>query len=82
MKHLQDKEMVNDILSMVNSSLTCYASYITETSNQQLRQTLQQMRNSDEQFQFQLFQMAEQKGFYKPAIPASSQDIQQVKSQI
>lgn len=81
MKHLQDKEMVNDALSSINSSLTCYANYITETSNQQLRQTLQQIRNSDEQFQYQLYQMAEQKGFYKPAIQASSQDIQQVKSQ-
>lgn len=81
MKHLQDKEMVNDILSSVNSSLTCYAGYITETSNQQLRQTLQQIRNSDEQFQFQLYQMAEQKGFYKPASQASQQEIQQVKSQ-
>ncbi len=82
MKNMQDKEMVNDIMSMVNSSLTCYAGYITETSNQQLRQTLQQIRNSDEQFQFQLFQVAEQKGFYKPASPATSQEIQQVKSQL
>lgn len=82
MKNMQDKEMVNDIMSMVNSSLTCYAGYITETSNQQLRQTLQQIRNSDEQFQFQLFQVAEQKGFYKPASQATSQEIQQVKSQL
>ncbi|HZK43195.1 MAG TPA: spore coat protein [Syntrophomonadaceae bacterium] len=74
--------MVNDILSMVNSSLTCYASYISETSNQQLRQTLQQIRNGDEQFQYQLYQMAEQKGYYMPAAPASPQDIQQVKSQV
>ena len=29
MKHLQDKEMVNDALSSINSSLTCYANYIT-----------------------------------------------------
>ncbi len=81
MHHLQEKEMVNDIMSMVKSSLTCYATYIAESSNPQLRQTLQQMRNSDEQFQFQLFQIAEQKGFYKPASPANTQDIQEVKSQ-
>lgn len=82
MNNMQDKEMVNDILSMVKSSLTGYASTITETSNQQLRQTLQQIRNSDEQFQFQLYQLAEQKGFYKPAGTASQQDIQSVKSQL
>lgn len=81
-QHMQDKEMVNDVLSMVNSSLTGYANAISQTSNQQLRQTLQQIRNSDEQFQFQLYQMAEQKNFYKPAQSASQQDIQQVKSSL
>lgn len=81
-QHLQDKEMVNDILSMVNSSLTGYANVIAQTSNQQLRQTLQQICNSDEQFQYQLCQMAEQKNYYKPAQPASQQDIQQVKSML
>lgn len=79
---MQDKEMVNDILSMVNSSLTNYANCISQASNQQLRQTLQQIRNSDEQFQFQIYQMAENKGFYKPAATASSQEVQQVKSQL
>lgn len=82
MNNMQDKEMVNDILSMVKSSLTGYASTISETSNQQLRQTLQQIRNSDEQFQYQLYQLAEQKGFYKSAGTASQQDIQTVKSQL
>ncbi len=81
-KHMTDKEMVNDILSMTNASLTTYASVISETANQQLRSTIQQIRNSDEQFQYQLFQLAEQKGFYKPAAQADSQDIQTVKSQI
>lgn len=81
-QHIQDKEMVNDVLSMINTSLTNYASCISQSSNQQLRQTFQQIRNSDEQFQFQLYQMAEQKGFYKAAAQADQQDIQQVKTQI
>lgn len=81
-KHMQDKEMVNDVLSMTKSGLATYASIISETSNQQLRQTLQQIRNSDEQFQYQLYQMAEQKGFYKPAASANTQEIQEVKSQL
>ena len=79
---MQEKDMVNDVLSMINSSLTGYANVIAQTENQQLRQTLQQMRNSDEQFQFQLYQAASQKGFYQPAQTASQQDIQQVKSQL
>ena len=81
-RHMQDKEMVNDVLSSVKGSLTTYSTVISETANQQLRQTLQQIRNSDEQFQYQLFQMAEQKGFYTPAAQASSVEVQQVKSQV
>ncbi len=81
MHHLQEKEMVNDILSSIKGSLVCYANYIAESSNPQLRQTLQQMRNSDEQFHYQLFQAAEQKGFYKPASAADTQEIQEVKSE-
>lgn len=79
---IQEKEMVNDILSMMKSSLTTYSNAIGESCNQQLRQTLQQIRNSDEQFQYQLFQVAEQKGFYKPAAAADQQDIQTVRSQV
>lgn len=79
---IQDKEMVNDILSMINSSLTNYASIISQTSNPQLRQTIQQIRNGDEQFQFQLYQMAEQKGFYKAASQAPQSDIQNIKNQV
>lgn len=82
MRELQDKEMVNDILNQCKSSLTTYANVIAETSNQQLRQTLQQIRNGDEQFQYQLYQLADQKGWYKPSRPASPQDISQVKQQL
>lgn len=78
---MQEKDMVNDVLSMVNSSLTGYASVISQTANQQLRQTIQDIRNSDERFQYDLFKIAEQKGFYQPAAQADQSDIQQIKSQ-
>ena len=79
---MQDKDMVNDILSMINGSLVGYASAIAQSSNPQLRQTLQQIRNSDEQFQFQLAQKATQKGFYQPAQQAEQSSIQQYRSQL
>ena len=79
---IQDKEMVNDTLAMINGSLSGYASVISQASNAQFRQTIQQIRNADEQFQFQLYQMAEQKGYYKPASQAPQTDIQTVKSQV
>jgi spore coat protein CotF len=77
---VQEKDMVNDVLSMINSSLTGYANVIAQCSDQNLRQALTQIRNSDEQFQYQLYKAAEQKGYYKPASQASSQEIQEIKS--
>jgi spore coat protein CotF len=79
---LQDKDMVSDVLSMVNASLSNYAKAIAEAENSQLRQTLIQIRNSDEQFQFQLSQKAIQKGFYQPAKQADQSAIQQYRSQL
>lgn len=78
---MQEKDMVNDVLSMVNSSLTNYAHVISQSANPQLRQTIIQIRNSDETFQYDLYKLAEQKGYYKPAMQASEYDMQQVKSQ-
>jgi len=79
---MREKDMVNDVLSMVNSSLTGYANVISQTSDQQLRQTIQQIRNSDEQFQYDLYKLAEKKGFYQPAQQADPKDIQQIKTQL
>lgn len=73
--------MVNDILSMINSSIIGYANVITQTSNQQLRQSIQQIRDNCEKFQYDLYQVAEQKGFYKPAKQADQSDIQDVRNQ-
>jgi len=79
---MQEKAMVNDVLSMINSSLTGYATVIAQTSNPQLRQTIQQIRNNDENFQYELYKLAEQKGYYKPAQQADQNSIMQVKSQL
>lgn len=77
---MQEKDMVNDILSMVNSSLTGYAGVIAQCTDQNLRQTIQQIRNSDEQFQYDLYKVAEQKGYYKAAQQATPEEIRQVNS--
>ena len=79
---MQEKEMVNDVLSQVNSSLTGYANVIAQASNPQLRQAIQQIRNGCEAFQYELYKLAEQKGFYQPAMQADQNDIIQVKSQL
>ncbi|AYF54367.1 spore coat protein [Clostridium botulinum C] len=79
---MQEKDMMNDVLTMVNSSVGKYGDIITQCNNQQLRQTLQQKRNGDEQYQYQLYEIASQKGYYKPAVQATQEEIQQVKSQL
>ena len=74
--------MVNDLLSQINSSITGYANVISQTENQQLRQTIQQIRNNCETFQYDLFKLAEQKGYYQPAQKANQDEIMQIKSQL
>lgn len=78
---MDEKTMVNDILNGINSELTTYQSVISETENMQLRQTIQQIRNSDESFQYELFKVAQSKGYYKPAQQATTTEIQTVKDE-
>ena len=74
---MTEKDMVNDYLSSLKSSLTGYASAISESSNPELRKTFQQMRDADEQRQQKLAQFAIQKGYYQPAAQAQQSQIQQ-----
>lgn len=79
---MDEKTMVNDILNGVNSELKTYQGVISETANMQLRQTIQQIRNDDESFQYELFKVAQTKGYYKPAAPATATEIQKVKNEL
>ena len=74
--------MVNDALSSVKSSLTFYANTISECANPTLRSSIQQMRNNCENSQYELFKLAQTKGYYKPAIMAKDDEVQQTKSQL
>ncbi len=79
---MDEKTMVNDILSGVKNELTAYQTAISETANQELRQTMQSIRNSDEAFQYELFKVAQTKGYYKPAQPATITEINNVKNEL
>jgi spore coat protein CotF len=80
--NMDEKTMVNDILNGVKSELTTYQTVISETENMSLRQTIQQIRNNDESFQYELFKIATTKGYYKPAAPATITEIQTVKTEL
>lgn len=79
---MHEKDMVLDVLSGAKASLGTYAKVITECCNQNLRQTFQQMRDGDEKFQYDLYKVAEQKGYYIPSPQANSQDSGSIKSSL
>lgn len=79
---MDEKTMVNDILEGVKAGLTAYQTAISETENTNLRQTFQQIRNNDESFQYELFKVAQTKGYYKPAAKATATEITDVKNQL
>jgi len=79
---MDEKTMVNDILACVKSDLTAYQTAISETENMGLRQTFQQIRNSDESFQYELYKIAQTKGYYKPAAKATVTEVNTVKTEL
>lgn len=79
---MDEKAMVNDILEAVKGDLKTYQGAITECENMQLRQTFQQIRNNDESFQYEMFKIAQTKGYYKPATQATPAEIETVKNDV
>ena len=79
---MDEKTMVNDILGSVKADLTAYQTAISESENMGLRQTFQQSRNNDESFQYELFRIAQTKGYYVPSQKATVTEINQVKTDL
>ena len=79
---MDEKTMVNDILAGVKADLTAYQTAISEAENMNLRQTFQQIRNNDESFQYELFKVAQAKGYYQPAQKATVTEINTVKNEL
>lgn len=79
---MEEKYMVNDVLEGAKSELVKYQNMISETENIQLRQTLQQMRNNSESFQYEVFKIAQNKDYYIPAQAATPQEISKVKTEL
>ena len=71
--------MVLDVLNNLKSCDANYAKIISECNNQKLRKTFQQMRDGDEKFQYDLYQIAHEKGYYRPAKKADQQECSEMK---
>ena len=79
---MEEKYMVNDILANTKANLTIYQEVISEAENMQLRQTIQQIRNNDEAFQYSLYKVAQIKGYYTPSGQAQQTEIDRIKNEI
>ncbi len=79
---MEEKYMVNDILESTKAELTTYQNVISETENMQLRQAIQQIRDDDESFQYELFKVAQAKGYYKPSSEAPQSEIDNIKNEV
>ena len=79
---MDERTMVNDILGNVKADLTAYQTAISESENMGLRQTFQQIRNNDESFQYELFRIAQTKGYYVPSQKATVTEINNVKTNL
>ncbi|ALG47639.1 TPA: spore coat protein [Clostridium perfringens] len=79
---MQEKEMISDYLAGINASLAGYGSIISQCENQELRETIQNMRNQDEVRQYALFKVAKEKGYYIPAQQATPEEVATVKQQV
>ncbi len=77
---MQEKDMVLDALNTTKASLGAYQTAIIECNSEQLRNTFQQMRDGGEQFQFDLYKVANKKGYYKTPTPADQKELQASKT--
>lgn len=79
---MTEKTSVNDVLSSINSIINLLNYSIQQANNKNFRDTLITSRNSLENYQWQIYLIAKEKGYYIPAAPAGQADIEQVKNSI
>ena len=79
---MDEKTMINDILEETKAKLCNYQKAISERENIQLRQTLKQLRDNIESFQYEIFKVASAKGYYTPSEVANVKQIQKVKKEV
>ncbi len=77
---MDEKTMVSDTLNAINSELTRYTEMIAQSENQQLKQTLKQIRNQCETSQEELYQIARSRQYYIPAAKATAEEVAHVRS--
>lgn len=76
---MNEKASVSDTLSELNTVINMLTYSVQQANDKNFRDTCQQFRNVFENIQWNTYEIAKQKGYYKPAAPAGQADIEQVK---
>lgn len=79
---MTERDMVMDVLTGVKGCIATYAKCITESEDLNLRQTFQQMRDSAEKFQYDLYKIAEKKGYYITCPKETENQCQNIKVEL
>lgn len=79
---MEEKYMVCDVLENAKSNITESTKAIYETENSGLRQSLRQIRDDCESFQYELFKIARTKGYYSSSEEANQKEIDKIKNEI
>ena len=82
LKYSPEDAVLNIELAGLYQNLGDYQNAISESENMKLRQIFQQIRDTDESFQYELFKIAENKGYYKPAQKVTITEIDNVKNEL
>ncbi|WP_234121747.1 spore coat protein [Clostridium hydrogenum] len=77
--NLSEKEIMQDLLATEKQTISAYSTGITESSCENLRNTLLNNFKSSEEVQYKIFDSMKQKGWY-PTKDAPDSDVQQVKN--
>ena len=79
---MNDETIVNDILKGKKLELLEYQNVIADTESMSMRNALQQIRNTTESLQYELFKIAKTKGYYKTSDSADDKQINQIKNEL
>ena len=76
---MEEKYMVNDILQNSKEFVKSLNETILESSNLEFRQIITTLRNSAENFEGEIYKIAESKGYYSSASKAEENEIIQLR---
>ncbi len=79
---MDEKTIVEDVLQNIKNEISEYQNAIFETKNLTIRQELQQIRDNNESFQYEVSKIAEAKGYKKQDTIAQVQEINAVKKEV